>query len=112
LTEAYLAGGAPGLAVAAIDRAPEQVKNAVHVADAKARALTELGSPEAALATERRVLDACVKEVCSPTLVARAERRTRWLAELVREGIDPLSEPERTLVAYRIAVREVRLDGR
>jgi len=111
LTEAYLAGGAPGLAVSAIDRAPEEVRETVGIADARARALTELGRPEAALATQRRVLEACAKAACSPNLVARAERRARWLGELVRQGIDPLAEPERTLFAYRVAVREVRLDG-
>jgi hypothetical protein len=111
LAEAYLAGGAPGLAVSAIDRAPDQVKGVVRIADARARALTELGRPEAALATQRRVLEACEKTSCSPSLVARAERRARWLGELVRQGIDPLAEPERTLLAYRVAVREVRLDG-
>ena len=110
LVEAYLERQAPGLAGAALDRAPLELKQRARIADARARVLTELGLPGPALAAEERVFEACEVEACSTALLARAERRARWLRELVRLGVeDSLDDPERALLAYRLAVREVRL---
>jgi hypothetical protein len=110
LVEAYLERQAPGLAEAALDRAPLELKQRAKIADARARVLTELGLPEPALAWEERVFEACNLEPCSAALLARAERRARWLRELVRLGVDDaLLDPEKTFLAYRLAVREVRL---
>src|SRR5688572_18116717 len=49
LTETYLAHDAPGLAQAALERAPQKVKESPRIADVRARALWGLGSSELAL---------------------------------------------------------------
>jgi hypothetical protein len=62
---------------------------------------------------QRRMLDACTEAQCSPALLGRAQRRERLLSELVRQGVeDPKQDPNRTLLAYRISMREVTLDLR
>ncbi|MEZ4222625.1 MAG: hypothetical protein R3B13_16915 [Polyangiaceae bacterium] len=111
LTDEYLSRGAPGLAAATLDRAPDQLKDRALVADARARTLTELGNASVALDAQRKALDACSKESCSRALLAKGERRMRVLSEMVRMGVnDSVLEPNRALVAYRIAVREVALE--
>jgi hypothetical protein len=112
LADAYLERSAPGLAQAALDRAPTRIRESAPIADARARSLSDLGLPEPALAAQQQALEACAEETCSPAMLARAERRARWLKELVRLGVeDSLADPEKTLLAYRLAVREVRLSS-
>lgn len=112
LADAYLERAAPGLAQAALDRAPAAVQISARIADARARSLTDLGLPEPALAAQQRALEACAEEACPPAMLARAERRARWLKELVRLGVeDSLADPEKTELAYRLAMREVRLSS-
>lgn len=113
LANAYLERSAPGLAQAAIDRAPTRVRALPRVADARARALEALGLPRVALEAEQRALGSCAERPCSRSLVGRARLRSRWLTELVRLGVtDPEAQPRLAMLAYRRSVREVSLDVR
>jgi hypothetical protein len=113
LAEEYLTRGAPGLAQAALDRAPEAVRARPAIADARARSLSELGLARLALTAQKDVLSSCEQQPCSRGLVGRAERRARFLTQMVRLGVeDPSEQPNRALLAYRLAVREVSLDMR
>lgn len=111
LTHHYLDHSAPGLAQAALDRAPQSVRELPRVADARARTLWAMGFVPAALELQRSVLADCEVRACSRSLVGRAQRRERLLSELVRLGVeDPKLSPDRALVAYWRSSREVRLD--
>ena len=111
LTDEYLSRGAPGLAAATLERAPSQLKERGVVADARARALTELGNASVALGAQRKALQACAEQGCPRVLVAKGQRRMHVLSQMVRLGVeDHLTEPNRALVAYRLAVREVALE--
>ncbi|MFO0569230.1 MAG: hypothetical protein U0263_26460 [Polyangiaceae bacterium] len=113
LVDHYLSHNAPGVAQSALERAPRRLWARPEVADARARTLWQLGFSQAALELQRRVLDACLETACSARLVGRAQHRERLLSELVRQGVeDPKDDPNRTLLAYRIAMREVTLDLR
>jgi len=113
LADAYLERSAPGLAKAALDRAPPRLRDLPHVTDARARALSSLGNPRLALELERSVLARCSETPCSPTLVGHAAQRAEWLEELVRMGVrDPVRQPRLAMLAYRRSVREVALDVR
>jgi hypothetical protein len=113
LTDHYLDHGAPGLAQAALDRAPTSVRELPSVVDVRARALWDLGLVPAALELQRAVLTACATQTCSRNLIGRAQRRERWLTELSRLGVDdPKDDPNRAVVAYWRSTREVRLDIR
>ncbi|MBK8996757.1 MAG: hypothetical protein IPM35_13560 [Myxococcales bacterium] len=113
LADTYLDHSAPGVAYAALERAPRSVREQPAIADARARALLQLGFTEAALDTQRRVLDACSEVQCSAVLTGRAQRRERLLSELVKHGVeDPKQDPQLTELAYRISMREVSLDLR
>ncbi len=110
LAESYLERSAPGLAQAALDRAPPAVQRYARVADLRARSLVDLGLAGPALAAEERALEACGVEACSNAMLARAERRLRWLRELARLNVDDtLADPVAATLAYRFATREVRL---
>jgi hypothetical protein len=111
LTETYLAHDAPGLAQAALERAPRKLLETPQIADVRARTLWGLGSTELALTVQRTVLASCRTQTCSPALVARARHRERLFDELRRVGIDdPREDPDRVLLAYRRSTREVTLD--
>ncbi|MBK7582607.1 MAG: hypothetical protein IPI67_20710 [Myxococcales bacterium] len=113
LTDAYLAGAAPGVAQAALERAPAELRRLPAVADARARTLWQLGFTQAALEVQRGMLDTCTEAPCAPVLIGRAQRRERLLSELVRQGVeDPRQDPSRTRLAYRVSMREVSLDLR
>lgn len=113
LADAYLAHNAPGLAEAALDRAPEAVRELPPIADARARALSELGSSRQALAAQEEVLRSCASQECPPALEGRAAYRAGYLVELVRLGVeDPRAQPQLALLAYRRSSREVALDVR
>lgn len=113
LTSHYLDRSAPGVAYAALERAPRAVRAEPAIADARARALMQLGFTQAALEAQRKMLDSCTEAQCSPALLGRAQRRERLLSELARHGVeDPKQDPNLTLLAYRISMREVTLDLR
>jgi hypothetical protein len=113
LTDEYLRHSAPGLAQAALERAPREIRDLPRVADARARTLWELGFGQFALDVQRGVLSICEVKPCSPSLVGRAQRRERMLAEMVRLGVDdPKRDPNLALLAYRRSTREVSLDLR
>jgi hypothetical protein len=112
LVEAYLERAAPGLAQAALYRAPAALRGSARVADLEARSLSTLGRAEEALERQERALLACaeVSERCSNRMLVHAERRLRWLRELVRLKVDDrLPGSAAASLAYRMAVREVRL---
>lgn len=112
LTDALLANGAPGLALAAIDRAPRSIQSLADVADAKARALIDTGEASRALKAEREALVACEMHSCNRGLATRALRREQWLSELCAlEVEDVRGDPNRALLAYRRSTREVRLES-
>lgn len=111
LADHYLEHGAPGLARAALDRAPASARREPRVADALARTSFDLGWVPQALALQRGVLKSCSERPCSLDLIGRAQRRERMLSELHRLGVeDPRTDPNRALVAYWRSTREVRLD--
>lgn len=111
LVDEYLLRGAPGLAQAAIDRAPDAVRHLPEIADAQTRTLTELGQLHVALETQRGMLATCRRDGCPLRLEVRARRRAQVLEQMVRLGVDdPMLQPDRALFAYRLAVREVTLD--
>jgi hypothetical protein len=113
LVGTYLEHRAPGLAQAALDRAPVKVRDLPAIADARAQALSALGRTEIALGVQQRMLATCAATPCSPELLGRASRRARFLSEMVRLGVDdPREQPELALVAYRRSSREARLDTR
>ena len=112
LGQAYLDAHAPGLAVAVMERAPEEVRGRSRVQHLYARALLDEGHAQDALAVERTVLRACTAAdgVCDAWLIASARRRADILEELVGLGVeDARAEPEASAVAYHNATREARL---
>ena len=112
LGQAYLDAHAPGLALALIERAPEQVRTRTKVEHLYARALLEEGHAQDALAIERQVLRTCTiaDGVCDSWLIASARRRADILTELVGLGVeDARAEPEASAIAYHNATREARI---
>ena len=111
LVEAYLSSGAPGLAQAALDRAPESLRRAPSIADLRVRTLTELGRPQLAFAVQNAVLATCSRAGCTPEVEGRGRHRLEWLRQMLELDVgDPRLEPERALLAYRLASRQVRLE--
>ena len=113
LAQAYLDAQAPGLAVAAITRAPVGVRLDPRVEHVYARALLDQGRAEEALAAERRVLATCTMadSICNTWLTASAMRRAEILQELVQLGVeDAQAEPEAIAVAYHSVVRSARIE--
>ncbi|SRR5690606_29611842 len=110
LVEAYLSREAAGLAQSALDRAPESLRRRPEIADLRVRTLTELGLPQLAFAVQNAVLAACSRAGCTPELVGRGRHRLEWLRRMLELDVgDPRLEPERVLLAYRLASRQVRL---
>ena len=112
LSQAYLDARAPGLALAVMERAPEDVRTRAKVEHLYARALLEEGHAQDALAVERSVLRTCTiaDGVCDTWLIASARRRADILEELVGLGVeDARADPEASAVAYHNATREARL---
>jgi cytochrome c-type biogenesis protein CcmH/NrfG len=112
LAQAYLDAHAPGLALAVMERAPDDVRVRSKVLHLYARALLEEGHAQDALAVERTVLRSCTRAdgVCDAWLIASARRRADILEELVGLGVeDARAEPEASAVAYHNATREARL---
>ncbi len=112
LAQAYLDARAPGLALAVIERAPEDTRARSQVQHLYARALLEEGHAQDALAIERRVLRTCTMAdgICDAWLIASARRRADILEELVGLGVeDAKAQPEASAIAYHNATREARL---
>jgi hypothetical protein len=112
LAQAYLDARAPGLALAVIERAPEDVRTRAKVEHVYARALLDEGHAQDALAVEKTVLRTCTVTdgVCEGWLIASARRRADILEEMVGLGVeDARAEPEASAVAYFNATREARL---
>jgi hypothetical protein len=112
LAQAYLDARAPGLALAVMERAPEDVRTRAKVEHLYARALIEEGRAQDALSVERTVLARCTMAdgICDTWLIASARRRADILEELVGLGVeDARAEPEASAVAYHNATREARL---
>ena len=111
LVEAYLVHKAPGLAQAALDRAPPALRHQPSIADQRVRTLTLLGHPQLAFAAQSAVLAECSRSECTRELVGRGRHRLEWLRQLLEMEIaDPRTEPNRALLAYRLASRQVALE--
>lgn len=96
LSERYLAHDEPGLATAALTRAPELASDQ-RVADARVRTWMALGLTEQALGEQRAMLARCdASESCSRTVRARGELRLERLVAL-RDGGRDGAEPELAL---------------
>ena len=101
LGELYLERNAPGLAIAAIQRAPLEVQSAPEIAHVLGRAWLHEGQASQALAQQRAVLDACSAAPCSPWLIASASRQERFLSALIDRGIEDFRrDPDGTVAAY------------
>ncbi|MBK6693347.1 MAG: hypothetical protein IPG50_14235 [Myxococcales bacterium] len=112
LAQAYLDVRAPGLALRAIEAAPERVRHEPSVEHVYARALAENGRSGDALLAERRALAACDDDTrtCDAWFIAAATRRADFFSELVHRGIeDAQAHPEMSAVAYHSATRQARL---
>lgn len=110
LARTYLAHDAPGLAHAALSRAPAPVRDSPRVAHLRGVALAHLGRVDAALDLQSSVLERCSRVPCTSELVARARRSAQWLDRMNRMGVDDSRvEPERAYVAYRLSTRQVGL---
>ena len=110
LAQGYLDANAPGLAVAAIETAPESLQHDVYVEHTYARALIDSGRASDALVAEQHVLATCDRQSCDSWLLASAMRRADILKELEKLGIDDAqAHPESAAVAYHAATREARL---
>ncbi|HRG99871.1 MAG TPA: hypothetical protein PLR99_26680 [Polyangiaceae bacterium] len=110
LGQRYLDSAAPGMAVSLIESQPVAVKTNAAVEHLYARALLDQGRSADALAAEERVLYRCDIDpsVCTPFLIASANRRVGILRELARLGVDDAqAHPEKSSVAYHNATRQV-----
>jgi hypothetical protein len=102
LCRAYMDRGAPGLALAAMQRAPEPVRQSPRVTHLWAVALLHEGRASDALDKERVAIATCNAEsACAPWFLASAMRHELFLNELVRLGIeDYRRDPDGTVMAY------------
>jgi len=111
LAAAYLDRNQPGLAIAAIERAPAAAQDAPALSLLRSRALFGMAQPVEALAVLDAGRERCrVGEQCPDWLVARLHRNHAFVEAVVAAGIeDPARDPEATMQAYRSSTREVRL---
>lgn len=110
LAQAFVDRGSPGLAMAVLDRSPTVIERSPAAADVASAALIGAGDNRRALALTRQTLTRCDEDACPGTLVARATQREELLSALVSAGIDDLNaNPAATEIAYRRAVRQVRI---
>lgn len=101
LAQHYVDRDAPGMAIAALSRAPESVRSNARVSHAWAVALMHEGKASEALDQENRALSACSSEPCAPWMVASALRHHGFLSALVDHGVeDYRRDPDATLAAY------------
>ena len=110
LAQAYLDAQSPGMAIAAVERAPASLQGDARVQHVYARALIDQGRAADALAAEQKVLLSCDTDGCDAWLFASATRRTEILQQLVQLGIeDAQAHPEASAIAYHNATRQARL---
>lgn len=108
LTEHYIERGAPGMALAALEHAPESVQNNPRVAHLWGIALLHEGRSTQALEKERQAIAGCSERRCAPWVLASAMRHEQFLAELVQRGVeDYRRDPEATQAAYGRLSRNV-----
>lgn len=118
LAQGYLDARQSGMAVAAIDHAPQGHRVDPMVEHVYARALLDQGRAADALEAERRVLARCADPstevpACSTYLIASATRRADILEQLVQLGVeDANAHPEASSLAYQNATRQVTLSIR
>lgn len=112
LIQAYIEARAPGMAIHAVETAPQTSQVSPKMQHVYARALVEEGRSEDALRAERLVLDGCAvrADACDTWFLAAATRRADILGELVHLGVeDAQAYPEMSAVAYANATRQARL---
>ena len=97
LATSYLDRKSPGFALAAIQRAPEQVRQLPSVLHLWARALMYEGNASQALYKERQLAATCRQSQCGAALLASAIWHEQFLAGLVASGVEDFrSSPEAT----------------
>lgn len=111
LAAAYLDRNQPGLAIAAIERAPLADQDAPSLSILRSRALFSMAQPREALAVLDEGRARCQAEgQCPMWLTAQLAHHRAFVAEVVAAEIeDPIRQPEATMQAYRRSTREVRL---
>jgi hypothetical protein len=115
LAAAYLERDQPGLASAAIEKAPPAVRATPEIAHLYARALLHRGKVPEALAVAREVEESCDaslgggKQACPAWLVARSARQLAFLEEMHAAGIeDPGQDPDGARAAFDRSSRQIR----
>jgi hypothetical protein len=112
LASAYLDRNEPGLARAALDRAPPDAIEDPSFAYVEARALYSSGRAGEALSVLRGALAGCegtARPRCPAWLVAKTSRQAAFLDALVSVGVeDAAAHPE----AARLALERTRREGR
>lgn len=112
LAQGYLDAGAPGLAVSAIESAPQTLRSDPRVEHTYARSLLDSGRASDALVAEQNVLKTCDERGCDTWLLASAMRRADILKELEKLGVDDAQAyPESASVAYHAATRQARFSS-
>lgn len=102
LVDLYLDRDAPGLAIAAVQRAPQDVQSDPEIQHALGRAWLYEGHASEALAAQQHALSSCAQSHCSPWLIASALRHQSFLTALRSRGIeDYRRDPDGTIAAYR-----------
>src|SRR6185503_11798145 len=111
LAGAYLDRDQPGLATAALEKAPREVLDRPEVAQLYARALFHRGHARQALAVAREASETCADSMaCAPWLMAKTARQVAFFEQVVAAGIDdPHTNPDATKAAYERSTHEVRL---
>jgi hypothetical protein len=108
LADRYIERDAPGLALAAIERAPSTVRATPRVSHLWAVALMHEGRATDGLAREREAIAACGERKCAPWLLASAMRHEQFLSALVQRGVeDYRRDPDAAEAAYRRLSRTV-----
>ena len=95
--EAQIAAGAPGVALALEDAAPEADRRGAAVSAAHAHAMFELGDAPGALKVVRTAIRICdVTQECTPSERASLQRLDVVIGAVVAAGVtDPKANPER-----------------
>lgn len=102
LGHTYLDKGSPGLALAAIERAPAGVQSQPTVSHLWARVLLHEGKSSLALAKERETIESCVRESCPAWLEAAAQHHADFLNAMVALGVEDYRvDPSATASAYQ-----------
>ena len=110
LVSAYLERGAPGAAVAVLERASAPALASTADTELAARAYVEAGRATDALRVSRAALARCASKECEASSLTRLARRVAMLDELVREGIeDPDANPVAVERLARRSMRTVRV---